>query len=242
VLVCNTDESSEKQRSYLEELMEERVVGVIISPSDPTAPEIGQLLDANIPVVAVDRRVSDLRADTVTADNLAGARAAVQLLTDSGHERIMFVSGPRSVESSVERQDGYELSMRAHGLVPHAVHGDFRVDAAHEAVSEALASPNRPSALIVGNNLMTIGALQAIREAKLRIPRDIALVAFDDPIWAELIDPPLTTLAQPVRRMATEATELLLERVAGSRTEPRRTVHAFELRVRASCGTAPQPE
>jgi LacI family transcriptional regulator len=238
VLVCNTDESAEKQRSYLQELMEERVVGVIISPSDPDGPEIGQLLDANIPVVAYDRRVSDPRADAVTADNLGGARAAVELLAEHGHTRITFVSGPNKVESGVVRLDGYELSMRGRGYVPHAVQGEFRVDAAHEAVIAALASEDRPSALIVANNMMTIGALHAIREAGLRIPEDVALVAFDDPIWAGFIDPPLTTLAQPVRRMATESTELLLERVAGSRVEPRRTVHAFELRVRQSCGTA----
>ncbi len=238
VLVCNTDESSVKQRSYLETLVEERVVGVIISPSDPTGPEIGALLDAGIPIVAFDRGVADERADTVTVDNLAGARVAVELLARSGHRRITFVSGLIDVESGAERLDGYELSMRARGLEPNAVWGDFRVDAAHEAVAAALASPERPSALIVGNNLMTIGALRAIRDAQLRIPADVALVAFDDPIWAGFIDPPLTTLAQPVRRMATEAMELLLERVSGSRSQPRRTVHAFELRVRSSCGTA----
>lgn len=237
VLVCNTDESAEKQASYLEELMEERVVGVIMSPSDPAGAEISQLLDAEIPVVAFDRAVNDPRADTVIADNLAGARLAVELLADHGHERITFVSGLRRVESGAERLDGYELSMKSRGFTPHVAQGDFRVDAAHQAVTEALSSPERPSALIVGNNLMTIGALGAIREAGLRIPQDVAIVAFDDPLWATLINPPLTTLAQPVRRMAAEAVELLLERVGGSRSEPRRTVHTFELRVRSSCGT-----
>jgi DNA-binding LacI/PurR family transcriptional regulator len=237
VLVCNTDESPEKQRSYLDELMEERVVGVIISPSDPAGAEIGQLLDADIPVVAFDRAVNDPRADTVIADNLAGARIAVERFADHGHKRITFVSGLSRVESGAERLDGYELSMRARGLEPHVAQGDFRVDVAQQAVAAALSSPERPSALIVGNNLMTIGALRAIRAAGLRIPEDVAIIAFDDPIWAGFIDPPLTTLAQPVRRMASEAMELLLERVAGARIEPRRTVHTFELRVRSSCGT-----
>jgi DNA-binding LacI/PurR family transcriptional regulator len=237
VLVCNTDESQEKQRSYLDELMEERVVGVIISPSDPAGTEISQLLDADIPVVAFDRAVNDPRADTVIADNLTGARIAVELLADQGHERITFVSGLRRVESGAERLDGYELSMKARGLEPQVAQGDFRTDVAKRAVAAALESAERPSALIVGNNLMTIGALGAIREAGLRVPDDVALIAFDDPIWAGFINPPLTTLAQPVRRMASEATELLLERVGGSRTEPRRTVHTFELRVRSSCGT-----
>lgn len=237
VLVCNTDESAEKQRSYLEELMEERVVGVIISPSDPAGSEISQLLEADIPVVAFDREVNDQRADTVIADNLAGARTAVERLADHGHERITFVSGLRRVESGAERLDGYELSMKARGFHPHVAQGDFRVDAAHQAVAEALASKERPSALIVGNNLMTIGALGAIREAGLRIPEDVAIIAFDDPLWAGFLNPPLTTLAQPVRRMAAEAMELLLERVGGASREPRRTVHTFELRVRSSCGT-----
>jgi LacI family transcriptional regulator len=239
VLVCNTDESPAKQASYLEELAEERVVGVVISPSDPNGAEISTLLDADTPVVAFDRRVADPRADAVTVDNLAGARIAVELLASHGHTRITFVSGLRDVESGAERLDGFELSMRAQGLVPHSVQGDFRIDAAHRAVAATLASPERPSALIVANNLMTVGALRAVREAGLRIPEDVALVAFDDPVWAGFIDPPLTTLAQPVRRMATEAMELLLERVTKARHEPRRTLHAVELRVRRSCGTAP---
>jgi LacI family transcriptional regulator len=237
VLVCNTDESPAKQRTYLETLVEERVLGVIVSPSDPNGPEISELLDGGIPVVAFDREVSDPRADTVIADNLAGARTAVELLVGAGHTRVTFVSGRRDVESGAERLDGFELSMRSHRLDPRSIQGDFRIEEAHAAVAALLSEPDRPSALIVGNNLMTIGALRAMREAGIRAPGDLALVAFDDPVWAEFVDPPLTTLAQPVRRMATEAMELLLERVNGTRTEPRRTVHSFELRVRASCGT-----
>jgi DNA-binding LacI/PurR family transcriptional regulator len=239
VLVCNTDESRDKQRDYLRMLVEERVLGVVISPSDPAGPEIGELLDRGTPVVAFDREVADPRADAVIADNRAAARAAVDLLAGAGHRAITYVSGRRDVESGAERLDGFELSMRSHGLEPRSVDGDFRVDRSYACVAALLATSDRPSALVVGNNLMTIGALRAIREAGAQVPRDLALVAFDDPAWAELVDPPLTTLAQPVRRMATEAMELLLERVAGSRTEPRRTVHPFEVRRRASCGTAP---
>ncbi len=237
VLVCNTDESAAKQKTYLETLVEERVLGVIVSPSDPAGAQISELLDGGIPVVAFDREVNDARADTVIADNLAGARTAVDLLVGAGHSRITFVSGRRDVESGAERLDGFELSMRAHGLEPSSIQGDFRIDAAHRAVATLLAESDRPSALIVGNNLMTIGALRALHEANVRVPGELALVAFDDPVWSEFVDPPLTTLAQPVRRMATEAMELLLERVNGTRTEPRRTVHPFELRVRVSCGT-----
>ena len=84
---------------------------------------------------------------------------------------------------------------------------------------------------------MTIGALEALRSYGIRVPEDIALVAVDDPFWAELVEPPLTTLAQPVREMAGCAVELLLEKIGSERERPRRVVFDFELRVRGSCGT-----
>jgi len=238
VLVCNTDESPEKQQAYLEALVEERAVGVILSPSDPNGQEITELLDLGIAVVAFDREVSDPRADAVIAANTEAARTAVELLVSAGHQRITYVSGRTNVETGAERLDGFELTMRAHGLDANSVDGAFRFENAHAAVAELLRRVPVPTALIAGNNLMTVGALRAVQDAGLKVPRDIAVVGFDDPYWAQLVDPPLTTLAQPVRRMAIEAMELLQERITGTRSRPRRTVHPFELRCRASCGTA----
>jgi DNA-binding LacI/PurR family transcriptional regulator len=240
VLVCNTDESPEKQREYLGQLIDERVLGVILSPSDPDGAEITEMIDARIPVVAYDREVSDPRADVVIADNVRAAWAATQLLIDAGHQNIAYVGGRREVETGAERLDGFELTMRAAGLTPRSVDGAFKVDRARAAVGELLAEADRPTALVVGNNLMTIGVLGAIRDHEIRVPDDVALVAIDDPFWAEFVAPPLTTVAQPIRRMAADAMELLLDRVAGTRTEPRRIVHDFELRRRVSCGTGPR--
>ncbi len=91
------------------------------------------------------------------------------------------------------------------------------------------------TALLVANNLMTIGALQAIKERGLRIPDDVALLSIDDPPWAELTDPPLTTLAQPVRQMAETAVGMLLERIEDGRIRRRQRVFELELRHRGSC-------
>jgi DNA-binding LacI/PurR family transcriptional regulator len=234
VLVCNTDEKPDKQAAYLQALEDERVLGVIICPSDPEGSAIGHLLDVGIPVVALDRAVSDPRADAVLIDNLNGAREATELLIASGHRDIAFVSGPQTIDTGIERLAGYELLMRAAGLAPRVVDGWFRVEPAREAVAQLLSAPPRPSALFVANNLMALGALQALRAAAVRVPDDVALVGIDDPVWAALIDPPLTTMAQPVRRMALDAMELLLERVTGLRDRPRRIVHPLELRLRAS--------
>ncbi|MEW6638275.1 MAG: substrate-binding domain-containing protein, partial [Actinomycetota bacterium] len=112
----------------------------------------------------------------------------------------------------------------------------FRIEAARAAARELLGADGL-TALIVANNLMTIGALKALRERGARVPGDIALVAVDDPFWAELVEPPLTALAQPVRQMAESAVDLLFERIGKRRKQRRRVVFDFELRVRGSCGT-----
>lgn len=235
VLLCNSDETPEKQRAYLEMLADERVLAAIVSPADGRGSGVDALLTHDIPVVAFDRELADPGADAVVVDNVDGLRRLTEHLIWLGHERIAYVGGRPDVETGQERLEGYTAAMRAAGLTPFALDGGFRTEAAEHAVDDLLALDPRPSALVVANNLMTIGALRSIRRNGLRVPEDLALAAVDDPAWAELVDPPLTTLAQPVRRMAQTAMELVLERIAGRR-EPRRIVLPMELRVRSSCG------
>jgi len=236
MILCNTDETPEKQRTYLEMLADERVIAAIISPADAMCTGVDALFAVGTPVVAFDREIEDPRVDSVVADNVEGVRRAAEHLLWLGHQRIAFVGGRLDVETGAERLEGYTAAMRSAGLIPFVVNGGFRVDAAHQAVQDLLAARPRPTALIVANNLMSLGALRAIRGANLRVPEDLAIVAVDDPVWAELVDPPLTTLAQPVRAMADMAMALALERVTGGRTETRRIVLPMELRLRDSSG------
>ena len=235
VLLCNTDETPDKQRAYLEMLADERVLAAIVSPADGRGSGVDSLLALDIPVVAFDREIAEPAADAVVCDNVDGLRRLTEHLLWLGHQRIAYVGGRPDVETGQERLEGYTEAMRAAGLLPFALDGGFRTDAAERAVDDLLAQEPRPSAIVVANNLMTIGALRSLRRNGLRVPEDVALAAVDDPAWAELVDPPLTTLAQPVRRMAQTAMELVLERIAGRR-EPRRIVLPMELRVRSSCG------
>lgn len=233
VLLCNTDEDPAKQRDYLGVLAAERVAGVILSPTDGRAAEVRELLDHGISLVAFDRRVSDPRADVVVARNAAGARSGAQHLLDCGHTRVGFVGGPSGVQTADERLAGYRDAIHAAGVEPLVAEGGFRAEGGRTAAGTLV--DGGASALLVANNLMTIGALQAIRERHLRIPEDVALVSIDDPPWAELTDPPLTTLAQPVRRMAQAAVGLLLERIEEGRTRRKRRVFELELHHRGSC-------
>ncbi len=233
ILLCNTDEDPAKQRDYLGVLAAERVVGVILSPSDPVATEIGELVDHGIAVVAFDRALADSRADAVVVANLSGARAGTEHLLMGRHTRIGFVGGPERVETASERLAGYTKAMHVAGLEPRVADGAFRTDGGRRAAGILI--DGGATALLVANNLMAIGALQAIRERGMRIPDDIAFLSIDDPAWAELTDPPLTTLAQPVRRMAEAAVELLMQRIEHRRVRRRQLTFDFEFRHRASC-------
>jgi LacI family transcriptional regulator len=238
LLLCNTSETPDKQRTYLELLADERVVGVIVSPADRAGTGTEALLELGIPVVCFDRMIDDPRVDAVVCDNVEGLRRATEHLIWLGHERIAYLGGRLDVETGAERLEGYTAAMRAAGLTPFALDGGFRVEAAEMECDRLLAAKVRPTALLVGNNLMTIGALRSIRRAGISVPDELALVGVDDPPWSELIDPPLTTVAQPVRLMADTAMRLMLERIEQHRSEPSHIVLPLELRVRESCGMA----
>jgi LacI family transcriptional regulator len=238
VLLCNTDETPAKQRAYLEMLADERALGVIISPADQGGAGTAALLDIGIPVVCFDRMIDDPRADAVVCDNVEGLRLATEHLLWLGHTRIAYLGGRPDVETGAERLEGYTTAMRSAGAIPFTLDGGFRVDAAEEATATLLQASPRATALVVANNLMTLGALRAIRRAGIVIPGDIALVAVDDPPWVELMTPPITALSQPIRMMADAAMSMMLERIEGSRSEARKLVLPLELHVRASSGIA----
>lgn len=233
VVLCNSDESADKQRDYIEIIARERVQGAIIVANDPAGPELTALLDLGISVVAFDRPLVDERADSVLVDNRGAARLATRHLLDAGHTAVAFVSGPPTVYTAAERVAGYREAMEQAGLAAIVEHGDFRVDGGRNATARLLEQRPEVTGLIVANNLMSLGALHALRLAGA----SPALVGFDDPIWARMIDPALTAVAQPVRAMSERAVELLLEQIAGERTEPRHEVFDLKLRVRDSCRT-----
>ncbi len=239
VVLCNSDERVDKQRTYLQLLADERVGAVILSAADETGSGIDALLGLGIPVVAFDRVIDDPRVDAVTCDNEGGVRELTRHLIGLGHRRIGFVGGRPHVATGSARLLGYRTAMRSARLRTLVETGDFRADRAEAATRRMLARRSRPTALVVANNTMAVGVLRAVRGAGLVAPDDVAIVTVDDPVWAELVDPPLTALAQPVRAMAEAAVRLALERVMGVREDAVRLVLPMELRVRRSSGAGP---
>jgi DNA-binding LacI/PurR family transcriptional regulator len=237
----NSDEDAAKERRYLEVMRAESVDGIIVPPSSDRGSDIAGLARDGLPIVCVDRRLARASVDTVVVDNVRGAYDAVEHLVGLGHRRIAFIEGRPELSTSRERLQGYQQALEANGIDFDAAlvrPGDSRQQSGRELAAALLALPAPPTALLAGNNLMTLGALEAIHLRGMRIPDDVAVVGYDDMPWALAFDPPLTAVRQPGYEVGQRAMELLLERI---RT-PERSVSLVmlqpELIVRRSCGAA----
>lgn len=237
LVLCNSDENVEKELEYLQLAVAERMAGVVLAPASLTDTDFSTLTEHDIPVVTVDRRLRGAQVDRVLIDNAGGAELAVTHLATAGYSRIGFVSGPTAVSTGAERLAGYRAGLRANKLRFRSElvrYGDFHADSGRAAMAELLAVPRGIDAVFVANNLMTLGALDAIADAGLDIPGDIAVVGFDDMPWAPLLRPPLTTVAQPIYVLGTETGRLLLSRINGHTGPSRQVVLSPSLRIRAS--------
>jgi len=239
VLLCNSDEDPDKERLYIDVMLAEKVAGVIISPTAETGNYARVLLEQKVPVVSMDRRMLDLDVDTVVVDNVAGAYQAVSHLLAMGHRRVAFIGGPLSTTTGRERLEGYQKALDNHG-VPRDQNlikiGGFKQQGGLELTCQLLAMAEPPSALFTGNNLLTLGVLNCLHEKGLSVPRDLALVGFDDMPWAQSLDPPLTAVAQPTHDLGRTAAELLLRRIANRDAQTAQVILQPTLVVRRSCG------
>jgi len=216
VILCNSDEDPTKEREYLLALYERGVDGLIVSPSIGNHSYLKKLVRGGMPLVLVDRRIRGLKVPTVTVDNQTGSYEAVNYLINLGHRRIGIITGLKGVTTSEERLAGYKRALEKNhlSLDPELIkEGDYRREKAQEATQELLRMKNPPTALFVCNEPMTSGALLTLRENKVKIPEEMAIIGFDDPIWAPLTEPPLTAVSQPSYSMGTLACQTLLREI-----------------------------
>ncbi|MGH9132446.1 MAG: LacI family DNA-binding transcriptional regulator [Ilumatobacteraceae bacterium] len=215
LILCNSDEDVAKEADYVDIAIRERLAGVVIAVTSTTGSRVDRLIEEGIPVVAIDRRLTDHTVDTVLVDNRAGAREATRHLLDSGCRRIACIVGPARISTSNERLEGYRDALAEEGvrferaLVRRA---DFRVEGGYKAARVLLDASPRPDAFFVANNLMTLGALRAIQDVGARIPEDIGVVGFDDSPSADLMRPQMSVVAQPTYEIGRVAAELLVDR------------------------------
>jgi len=243
LILGNSDEDRGREEAYLRLLGAGRVDGLILAPAGDSYPYIDRLMQTKTALVFLDRVVAGSEVPAVLLDNSQAARMATQHLIALGHRRIGMVSGRPGISTTSERLAGYQAALVAAGIAydPCLVaEGRSRLEDARHATSRLLELEERPTALVVANNLMTIGAVMAIEARGLDIPGDVALVGFDDAIWAEAFRPRLTTIAQPTYEIGRTAADLLMRRIESPTADvPARILLTGRLVIRESCGAKP---
>jgi LacI family transcriptional regulator len=217
VIFCNTDEAESEEEKYLRILVQKQVDGVLLVPACSNSQSLKFLRSNDIPFVLIDRRVPGTPSDLVRSDSEQGAYNLTRHLLELGHERIVTITGPREVSTSLDRALGYQRAMREAGLADlvQVYYGSFTQDSGYELTCKALALNPRPTAIFGGNNFISIGIFKALRDASLSVPEDMSVVGFDDLPASLLINPFLTVATQPAYQMGSQATDLLLKRIAG---------------------------
>ena len=239
ILLCNSDDSLEKEEQVIELLLSKRVDGILLTKAaGDFRPPLRQLIrESGIPFVLVMRTYPKLTKDAVITDDYQGAYEAVSHLARSGRKRIGLISGPLKISNAVARWQGFKDALNAQGLPldPQLViEGNYRIESGFRA-GHALLS-HRPDGIYVANHLMTVGLLEAAEEMGLSCPDDFGLVSFDDYPWLGVFRPRLTTVELPKQQLGSEAAELLIARLAGDHKKTSLTKLPPELRIRESCG------
>jgi LacI family transcriptional regulator len=231
VLLSSSDENSDRERASTLALAARGVAGMIVVPHSADHSYLTGELHAGLAVVFVDRPPARIKADCVLSDNLEGARLGVRHLLDAGHRRVAFIGNEGAVYTSTQRLRGFRQAHRELDVEVQTelvVLGPRTEDEAGEAVRRLLDLADPPTAVFSQNNLLTLGAWRAMKTAG----QVLGLVGFDDFSTADLLDPPVTVVAQDPESLGRRAAELLFARLDGHTGPARRVVIPTDLVVR----------
>ena len=240
VILCNSDDSVEKESHYLHVLEEQRTQGVLITPVQSDASYLQRFRQRGIAVVLLDRpsRIKDLCS--VAVDDVRGGELAAAHLLEQGHERIGFVHGPLIIRQCADRRRGMLHAMKAAGLDPDRALVDITTPAQNaregeESVEKLLRAKIKPTAVFCANDLLALGLMRGLIKRGISIPGDMALVGYDDVEFASVLATPLTSVRQPKYELGRTAAELLLDEANNpSSHQHKHIVYPPELIVRES--------
>ncbi len=238
VMLCNNDEDPDKERRYLHLIRDENLAGIILSPTRHTADNFSETAELNIPMVVIDRRVSDAEVDNIMIDNVQAAETITTHLIEHGYRRIGAIFGIGSTTGR-ERREGFVQALKAHDLQPSTdwvKYANPREDDGFDTTLKLLQLPDPPEAILTSNSLLAAGALRALRESKKTIPEEVAFASFDETTWAKLVLPALTVIKQPTYEIGRTATELLINRIQDPTRSTREVTLKSKLIIRQSCG------
>lgn len=237
VMIGNFGQDEKKEKLYLDIFQSENIDGLIVAPIHGKDKGIVNLVKNDIPVVCIDRGLTEIDVDVVKVDNEFGAFNAIDHLLGQGHRRIAFISGNFKIPTYIERLAGYKKALIKYG-VPFDESLIFARDTDYksgfEIANKILELENRPTAIFSGNNLLTLGALEAIHAKEIEIPKSISIIGFDDMPWSISLNPPLTAVRQPGFDMGKKAAEMLYERIMNPAKKKENVILKTELMLRKS--------
>lgn len=237
VFLCNTELDTQRELFYVDVLSKKQVDGIIFVAAGDQADSLDFLIQRGMPVVMIDRNVPNVEVDAVLPDHQLGGFLATRHLLELGHTRIACIAGPSSITPSAERITGYRNALEQAGI-PYdeslVVRGDYHAQSGMDITHSLLKMDSRPTAIFALNDLMALGALRAAAEAGCLVPKDIAVVGYDDLELSQFTNPPLTTIAQPKKEIGTQAVQLLVDRISQKSRPPSRLVLPPALIVRRS--------
>jgi len=218
VLICNADEDRQKEGIALQLLLDRKVSGVINCSTGANLELLRMFEKSGTVLVDFERESGLNNVDTVVLDNVLGASLAAQHLVELGHRAIATIAGPKHLSNARGRLAGFRKTLQEFKIATrpeYVLFGNFKPESGYSAAQRLFSLAKPPTALFVANIEMAAGVIQFAREKKISIPKDLSLVSFDDPLWAQFMDPPLTVIVQPTEEMGECAMELLLGRLRG---------------------------
>lgn len=240
VIICNADDKPDKEKKYVEMLRAKQVDGIIAFPTGGNVELFKELLRINYPIVFMDRKIASVPVNTVLLENEKASELAIDLFISKGYRRIAMISPPINeyITPRIERIEGYKKALEANELPFVSDYlASVKTSEIQVKVKKILEMKEPPQALLAANDFVLFEVLKYVRENKIKIPKELALIGIDDVSFAELYNPELTTIAQPSFEMGKMAAELLLQQIKNKdlRTKPKTIRFEPKLIERLSC-------
>lgn len=247
--IGNANEDAAQQDDFLATMLSRRVDGLVIVPqglneeSNQPSEMMNRVLSSGIPTIFVDRALPSVQVPAITANSAQALDEAVATLHSLGHRIIAFIGGPKHASTALERYSAFETALANHGLqADEALHfiGDFQPASGALAAQWLLDNPAKPSAVIIADAPMAIGALRVWREMGVRVGADLSVITFDEVDAMLIHDPPIATIGHDLSQMGKMAVQALREVMAGQKPEPEELISKFTLRPSVAPAKATQ--
>ncbi|MEC5423396.1 LacI family DNA-binding transcriptional regulator [Virgibacillus sp. C22-A2] len=241
VIICNSEDDILKETNYLKLLQSKRLDGIILAPAPGENEHLYYVLQENsMPIVLLNRKLDVEGIPIIKINNRHSAERCVNHLIEThGYRDIGAVIGSVETLLSKDRYDGFVHALNSFGLPVRnewIIHGNSSFAGGYKALKHLMGKDKRPEAIFIGGSLMYLGVLSALKELHLKCPEDIALIGFSEMRFSHLLEPPLSTIHQPAKKLAELSLEVLLQQISGIERKQNAFELETELIIRNSCG------